>query len=296
MPFVLIFVCMTTIALAQPTAKPYDLQGHRGCRGLMPENTVPAFLKALELGVNTLELDVIISQDKQVVVSHEPYFNADFSIDPNGTPVTRKEQKDLNLYKMPYAEIKRYDTGSNGNPNFPEQQKLKAYKPLLSEVITQAEAYRKAHNLPAFSYNIELKSEPLEYNISQPEPAPFCDLVYAVISNALAPERIVIQSFDFAMLKQWHGQTEAGTYKKVRLAALVENLRSVDKNLEELGFTPDIYSPYYRLIGKDRIAALHEKGIKVIPWTVNTPDDMRRLLSEGVDGLITDYPNRAKTL
>lgn len=296
MRFAFIFVCMVTTAFAQPSIKSYDLQGHRGCRGLMPENTIPAFLKALDIGVNTLELDVVISQDKQVVVSHEPYFNADFSIDPTGKPVDKKEQKGLILYKMPYAEIRRYDTGSNGNPNFPEQQKLKTYKPLLSEVIAQAEAYRKSHNLPAFSYNIELKSEPSEYNISQPEPAAFCDLVYAVISNALTPERVVIQSFDFAMLRQWNAQTQAGRYKKIRLAALVENMRSVDKNLDELGFKPDIYSPYFRLIGKDRIAALHEKGIKVIPWTVNSPDDMRRLLNEGVDGLITDYPDRAKNL
>lgn len=296
MRFVLILLCMTTTALAQPAAKPYDLQGHRGCRGLMPENTVPAFLKALEIGVNTLELDVVISADKQVVVSHEPYVNADITTDPTGKPVEKADQKNLNLYKMPYAEIKRYDTGSRGNPNFPEQQKLKTHKPLLSEVITQAEAYRKAHNLPAFSYNIELKSEASEYNISQPEPAPFSDLVYAVIAQNLTPDRVVIQSFDFAILKRWHTQIEAGTYKKVRLAALVENLRSPDKNLEDLGFTPDIYSPYYRLIGKDRIASLHQKGIKVIPWTVNNPDDMRQLLVDGVDGLITDYPDRAKKL
>ncbi|MBC8155844.1 MAG: glycerophosphodiester phosphodiesterase [Bacteroidetes bacterium] len=296
MRFLLIFVCMATTALAQPATKPYDLQGHRGCRGLMPENTIPAFLKALELGVNTLELDVVISQDKQVVVSHEPYFNADFTIDPGGKSIDKKDQKGLNLHKMPYAEIKRYDTGSNGNPNFPEQQKLKTYKPLLSDVITQAEAYRKANNLPAFAYNIELKSDPSEYNLSQPEPAPFCDLVYAVINNQLAPERVIIQSFDFAILKQWHTQTGAGRYKKVRLAALIENIRSVDKNLEELGFIPDIYSPYHKLLGRERITELHQKGIKVIPWTVNAPEDMRRLLSDGVDGLITDYPNRAKNL
>lgn len=296
MRFILILLCMTTTVLAQPAAKPYDLQGHRGCRGLMPENTVPAFLKALEIGVNTLELDVVISADKQVVVSHEPYFNADITTDPDGKPVEKSAQKSLNLYKMPYAEIKRYDTGSRGNPNFPEQQKLKTYKPLLSEVIAQAEAYRKAHNLSAFSYNIELKSEASEYNVSQPEPGTFSDLVYAVISQNLTPDRVVIQSFDFAILKQWHTQIEAGKYKKIRLAALIENLRSPDKNLEDLGFTPDIYSPYYRLIGKERIVSLHQKGIKVIPWTVNNPDDMRQLLADGVDGLITDYPDRAKKL
>lgn len=296
MRFVAFVVCMITSALTQPAPPTFDLEGHRGCRGLMPENTVPAFLKALDLGVNTLELDVVISKDRQVVVSHEPYFNAAFSSRPNGQPVDKKEQKSLVLYQMDYAEIKRYDVGSNGNPAYPEQQKLKTYKPLLSEVIEQAEAYRKTKHLPEFSYNIEIKSESSEYNKSQPEPAPFSDLVIAVIQKSLPAERVVIQSFDFAVLKHWKQQIDGGKYPKVRLSALVENLRSPEKNLEELGFKPDVYSPYYRLLSQDKINRLHEQGIKVIPWTVNQPDDMKRLKSWGVDGLITDYPDRASGL
>ncbi|GAB2572265.1 glycerophosphodiester phosphodiesterase family protein [Spirosoma areae] len=274
----------------------------------MPENTIPAFLKALDLGVTTLELDVVISKDNQVVVSHEPYFNAAFSIAPDGKPVDKKAQKDLVLYQMNYADIKRYDVGSNGNPAYPEQQKIKTYKPLLSEVIDQAEAYRKAKNLPLFSYNIEIKSDPSEYNKSQPEPAAFCDLVQAVIKKQLSPERanpgranpgranpgrVVIQSFDFAVLKQWKQGVDKGQYLNVRLAALVENLRSPEKNLEELGFKPNIYSPYFKLISQDKITRLHEQGINVIPWTVNQRDDMTRLKAWGVDGIITDFPNRA---
>lgn len=267
----------------------------------MPENTIPAFLKALDLGVITLELDVVISKDRQVVVSHEPYFNSAFSIKPDGSPVAKSEEKSLVLYQMNYADIKRYDVGSNGNPAYPEQQKLKTYKPLLSEVIEQAEAYRKAKKLPTFSYNIEIKSEPSEYGKSQPEPAVFCDLVQAIITKQLdadrvSPDRITIQSFDFAVLKQWQQQTVAGKYPTVRLAALVENLRSPEKNLDELGFKPAIYSPYYRLLSQDKIDRLHERGIKVIPWTVNQRDDMVRLKSWGVDGLITDYPDRALSL
>ena len=277
----------------QPTPPAFDLQGHRGCRGLMPENTVPAFLKALDLGVTTLELDVVISKDRQVVVSHEPYFSSAFSIRPDGKPVDKSEEKSLNLYQMNYADIKRYDVGSNGNPAYPEQQKLKTYKPLLSEVIEQVEAYRKTKNLPAFSYNIELKSEPSEYNKSQPEPATFCDLVQVIIKKQLSPDQITIQSFDFATLKHWKQQADQNRYPTVRLAALVENMRSPKKNIADLGFKPDIYSPYYRLLSADKIARLHEQGIKVIPWTVNQRDDMARLKTQGVDGLITDYPNRA---
>ncbi|WP_338874244.1 glycerophosphodiester phosphodiesterase family protein [Spirosoma sp. SC4-14] len=287
---------MIFTAFTQLHPPAFDLEGHRGCRGLMPENTIPAFLKALDLGVTTLELDVVISKDQQVVVSHEPYFNAAFSIAPNGKPVDKKEQKSLILYQMEYADIKQYDVGSNGNPAYPEQQKLKTYKPLLHDVIEQVEAYRKAHQLPDFSYNIEIKSEPAEYTKSQPEPAAFCDLVEAIISRQLPSERVVIQSFDFAVLKHWQQQASAGHYPKVRLSALVENLRSPEKNIEELGFIPDIYSPYFRLLSRAKIDRLHQQGIKVIPWTVNQPNDMKRLKDWGVDGLITDYPNRAGSL
>ncbi|WP_375447513.1 glycerophosphodiester phosphodiesterase family protein [uncultured Fibrella sp.] len=295
----LLSMLITSSLAAQPerthSGGHYDLQGHRGCRGLMPENTIPAFLKALDLGVNTLELDVVISQDRQVVISHEPYFNAEFSIKPDGVPVTKDEQKDLILYKMPYSEIKRYDVGSNGNPRFPEQQKQKVYKPLLSEMITAVEAYRTEKNLPVFAYNIELKSEEKEYDKSQPRPAEFCALVNAVLTKANVPaDRIIIQSFDFAMLQEWNKQIQTKKALPVRLAALVENIRGVDHNLKKLGFKPAIYSPAYQLIGRDSVEKLHQQGINVVPWTVNNVADMRKLLDLGVDGLITDYPNRAK--
>jgi len=289
-------VLLTCMIITAFTPSTFDLEGHRGCRGLMPENTIPAFLKALDLGVTTLEMDVVISKDRQVVVSHEPYFNAAFSIAPTGRPVDKKEQKSLILYQMDYADIKQYDVGSNGNLAYPEQQKLKTYKPLLAEVIEQAEAYRKAHELSDFSYNIEIKSEPSEYNKSQPEPAVFCDLVEAIIRQHIPPERVVIQSFDFSILKHWKQQADAGHYPNVRLSALVENLHSPEKNIEELGFKPDIYSPYFRLLSRAKIARLHQQGIKVIPWTVNQTDAMKRLKEWGVDGLITDYPNRAGSL
>lgn len=298
MRLLLLLLTLLTVnqLVAQPT-RTYDLQGHRGCRGLMPENTIPAFLKALDLGVNTLELDVVISQDKQVVVSHEPYFNAEFSIKPDGTPVRKAEQKSLNLYAMSYAEIRQFDTGSNGNPRFPEQQKMKTYKPLLSEVVMAAETYRKEKNLPAFAYNIELKSEETEYDKSQPRPEAFCELVNAVLKTANVPaERVVIQSFDFAVLQAWNRGTSAKTLLPVRLAALVENIRGVDHNLKKLGFTPNIYSPNYQLLSRDAVEKLHKQGINVIPWTVNTTTDMRNMLDLGVDGLITDYPDRAKIL
>ena len=268
----------------------FNWEGHRGCRGLMPENTIPAFLKALDLGVNTLELDVVISKDRQVVVSHDPYFHPDFSIDPDGKPVPKGAN--VFLYHLDYDQIKKYDVGSNGNPGFPEQQKLKTYKPLLGEVIQAVEAYQREKKYSPVWYNIEIKSEEKEYDISQPQPAPFSDLVYAEITRLLPPDRIVIQSFDFAVLKHWKKEIDAGNYKKVTLAALVANLKGIDKNLAELGFKPDVYSPYFQLINSKKVKQLHKMKIQVIPWTVNTTEEMKRIRDMGVDGIITDYPDR----
>ena len=273
-------------------AQKFDIEGHRGCRGLMPENTIPAFKKALDLGVTTLELDVCISKDGQVVISHEPYMNALFCSKPDGSPVTKADEKVLNLYTMPYVEIKKYDAGSRGNILFPEQQKLATFKPLLRDMLKVCEKYIKLNNLPKVQYNIEIKSEEKEYGVSQPKTVKeFSDLVYQEIVRQISPERIVLQSFDFNVLKHWHLQFEEGKYKRVRLSALVEN-EMVDPSLEKLGFNPDIFSPYYKNLIKRRVDMCHDKGIKVVPWTVNEIVNMKEIKSLGVDGLITDYPNR----
>lgn len=289
MKYLLLLFCMMSVPrlLAQP---PFDLQGHRGCRGIMPENSWPAFEKALELGVTTLEMDVVISKDGQVVVSHEPYFMASYCLKPDGSPIEKGEK--INLHTLTYEEIKQYDTGSKVNPDFPEQKKIKTHKPLLSEVLAQAEAYCRTHNRPAVHYNIEIKSQPSEYDISQLRPAEFSELVYEVIQSRVPLERITLQSFDFDVLKYWQKQMQDGKYGKVKLAALVSNLKGIEANLEELGFTPAIYSPYYKLMSADKVRLLHEKGMQVIPWTVNDIQAMKAVTALGVDGLITDYPDR----
>jgi glycerophosphoryl diester phosphodiesterase len=280
------------VALAQkPT---FDLQGHRGCRGLMPENTIPAFLKALDLGVNTLELDVVISKDGQVVVSHEPYFNPDISTDPTGKQLTKDSK--TNLYLMNYAEIKQYDCGMIGNPNFLEQQKLKTHKPLLTDVFKAVTEHCKKNKIKLPNYNIEIKSEENEYDITQPKPALFSDLVYAVIAKNLPLNKLTLQSFDFNILKYWHLQIGKSKYKKVKLAALVANMKGIEANLQDLGFRPEIYSPYFKLIDNEKVMLLHQKNIKVIPWTVNEVADIKTVIGYGVDGLISDYPNRVKGL
>ncbi|GAA0873032.1 glycerophosphodiester phosphodiesterase family protein [Gangjinia marincola] len=264
----------------------FDLQGHRGARGLAPENTLPAFKKALELGVNTLELDVVISMDKKVVVSHEPWFNPEICIDPDGKELEKEKTDRINLYQLTYDQIAQYDCGNRSNPRFPEQKNILAKKPLLTEVIELAEAYAEKHT-STITYNIELKTEPEDDDLFHPAAPEFCKLVIEAIKESIPPQRLTLQSFDLRILNYLHT-----TYPEYSLAYLVER-GSFKANLDALRFTPAIYSPFHELLSQSVVNNIHQKGIKVIPWTVNDPERMQELLSWGVDGIITDYPNRA---
>ena len=297
-PFLLLLVLIILPLKAQIFLPKFDVQGHRGARGLKPENTVPAFLAALDLGVTTLEMDVVITKDKQVIVSHEPWMSFEICLDINGNPFKEKDEKKFNIFQMTYEQVKLFDCGSKVHPRFPEQEKAKANKPLLSEVIIAAENHLKNFTRYEVDYNIEIKSERELDGKYQPKPEEFSDLVYALIDQYLPLDRVVIQSFDFRVLKYWHAK-----YPEVRLAALVENKKSVDENLQELGFIPSIYSPDFKLLSVKVVKELHTKiadsngrkrhKLRVIPWTVNEVSDMLVLKGMGVDGFITDYPDRA---
>ncbi len=290
---VLICICALLYA-CQPTRTTdimtqTDIQGHRGARGLMPENTIPAFLKALELGVNTLELDVAVSKDKQVVVSHEPWFSHEICLKQDGTPITEEEEKSFNLFQMNYNEIYRYDCGSKPHPRFPEQQKIQVHKPLLSEVIEAAEAYVQQHKLAPVHYNIEIKSSPEGDGLYHPTPELFTDLVMQVVQTKGIFARTNLQSFDVRPLQVAHTK-----YPNMVLALLVENEDGYKENIARLGFTPPIYSPYYKLVDQALMDWARKEDIKVIPWTVNDPGDAKKLIELGVDGIITDYPDRIR--
>ena len=261
-------------------------EGHRGCRGLMPENTIAAMKKALDLGVQVLELDVVISKDKQVVVSHDPYLSAIISLKPTGDSVSVAEQKSLVLYSMPYAEIKKFDVGSKHHAQFPAQQNFPAYIPLLSELIDSADLYAKGKNLPLPHYNIEIKSDAKTDDVNQPKPQEFVDLVVNVCKSKNLFPRMDIQSFDVRPLQIIHQQ-----YPDITLAYLTANPKTVAENFNELGFMPQLYSPYYKSVTKESVQFCHDKGIKIIPWTVNTEEEITALIDLGVDGIITDYPN-----
>jgi glycerophosphoryl diester phosphodiesterase len=270
------------------TKSSFDWQGHRGCRGLMPENTIPAFEKALEYPVTTLELDVVVSLDSQLIVSHEPWLNPHICLNKSGFRIARTEMLQYNLYQMTAAEIREYDCGSVGNPTFPEQAKVRAYKPTLSEVVSAVRVRCIELNRPLPVFNIELKSSPSEYGVFTPQPEPFVVLVLEEISTLGIADLTVLQSFDNNILREIHRQDSKG----IPISYLVSHERNLDRALERLGFIPAIYSPHHHLVSRSMIAQAAAHGMRVIPWTVNREKKMRRLIRCGVDGIITDYPDR----
>lgn len=274
----------------KPTLTPmnrFDRQGHRGCRALMPENTVPAMLYAIDLGVTTLETDVVFTRDDQLVLSHEPFFNHEITTKPDGTPVTEAEEKNLNIYRMDYSEVMTYDVGRKPHPRFPGQQKMAVFKPLLGAMINSVEAYCKKKGKPLPQYNIETKTTPATDNSYHPAPAVFVEKLVALIRSKGIEDRVIIQSFDVRTLQYLHMH-----YPKFRTALLIEDVdrRGLEEEVGELGFAPTIYSPHYSLATKALIDSCHHKGMKVIPWTVDGAAAMRQLIADGVDGIITDDP------
>lgn len=272
---------------------PFDIQGHRGARGLAPENTLPSFAVALELGVTTLELDTVISADKQVVVSHDPWMSGKICTKPNGRPVSEGEEQDHLIYQMPYEEIACYDCGKRRHADFPQQEPQAAVKPLLSEVFAFAEAYVAEHDRPAVCYNVETKSMPEGDGKLHPTPEEFVALIWEVAEAAGIEDRFTLQSFDVRTLQEAR-RMDLPIKLALLVAAGFQSPKSLlQKSVDDLGFIPDIYSPDFHIVSKEVVALAHSKGMKVLPWTVNEAGDMLRLRGLDVDGLITDYPDVA---
>ena len=280
--------CATLPKKEKPAINIIDKQGHRGCRGLMPENTIPGFLKAIDFGVNTLEMDVVFTQDNQVILSHEPFFNHEITTLPNGEFVLEANEKSLNIYKMTFTEVSKYDVGLKAHPRFPQQLKIKTQKPLLSQLIDTVEKYAKTKKHRALYYNIETKTTPKTDGIFHPNPKEFVDLLMAVIIEKKIEKRVIIQSFDIRTLQYLHR-----IYPKIKTALLIENFdkKEFSQQLIDLGFTPTIYSPAHELVTQQLVQECKAKNVKLIPWTINDVEILKNLLKMGVDGIISDYPN-----
>ncbi|NOR18836.1 MAG: glycerophosphodiester phosphodiesterase [Xanthomonadales bacterium] len=277
-------------AASKAIRKTIDLQGHRGARGLMPENTIPAFLLALDLGVTTLEMDVAINAEGHVVVSHEPWMSAKICSHANGRHVTQNEEKSLRIYAMSDTELATFDCGSRGHPDHPDQKTMPVSKPLLDDLFKAVARHVEETGHDAkfgqVLFNIEIKSLPAGDKIFHPEVMEFASTLYQLINEHQLLERTSIQSFDIRALEAVH-QIDP----EVATVFLVGNRMGLTDNLALLSFTPTIYSPDYALLDQAQIDAAHALNIQVIPWTVNDEQAMRDLLALGVDGLITDYPD-----
>ncbi|MEL7121424.1 MAG: glycerophosphodiester phosphodiesterase family protein [Bacteroidota bacterium] len=293
----LVFICLSSLFYAcnqnsnqddgmkEETSK-IDWQGHRGARGLLPENSIPAFLKALEYPeIVTLEMDAAITKDKRVVLSHEPWMSPEICFKPNGDTITKEER--IKIMDLTYEELKQFDCGSKGHHNFEEQVKQTVYKPSLEEVVTAVYVYCRENNRPLPNYNIEIKSSPRWDSIYTPLPEEFAKYLLDEIKSLEITSYVCVQSFDFRALQAVHEQMP-----EITTALLIGNIKSVNDNIDSLGFVPTIYSPHYKLINTESVQQMKELGMKVIPWTVNDTEVMNDLLEIGVDGIITDYPNR----
>ena len=264
----------------------FDEQAHRGGRGLMPENTIASEKNAIDYGC-TLEMDLQMSKDKKIVVSHDAYFNSDFCLTPEGDTMTKQDRYSRLIYNMPYDSVAKYDAGLKPHPGFPRQKKIHAIKPLLSVLIDSVEAYAKEkHHVN--HYNIEIKSNPKSDGKNYSTLEEYVDSAMKIIIDKGIEPRTMIQSFDIRALKLVHEK-----YPMVKTSYLVgkADKKTAQGYIDELGFKPDIFSPEYSIITEDLVKAFHQQDVLVIPWTPNTAEEIQHLKDMGVDGVITDYPD-----
>lgn len=288
-PFFVLFVALLiscSSANKHHTKHEFDKQAHRGGRGLMPENTIASEKNAIKYDC-TMEMDLQMSKDKKIVVSHDAYFSSDFCLTPEGDTMTKKDGYSRLIYCMPYDSVAKYDVGLKPYPAFPRQKKMPAIKPLLSVLIDSTEAYGKRLN-HINHYNIEIKSNPKSDGKTYSTLEEYIDSAMKIIVDKGIATRTMMQSFDVRALRIIHQK-----YPTVKTSFLVEafNKRSAEGYINELGFEPDVFSPEFSLVTPELIKAFHEKNILVIPWTPDTPEDIQRLKDMAADGAITDYPD-----
>lgn len=294
-------------ALLSAPAFAFDLQGHRGARGLAPENTLPAFERALDLGVNTLELDVAVTKDGVLVVAHDPALNPVITRDGNGQwlPGSRGPLlRSLTAAEVQAYDVGRIDPGTSYARTFSSQQPRDGARiPTLAQVFDLVKS-RGA----AVRFNIETKLFP-----NRPEDTvsveAMTDALLAAIAQAGLRERVTIQSFDWRSLRRV--QEREPSIPTVYLTIQTANNNNVNDpawtaglRLADHGSVPRmvkaaggaVWSPNGGALTEELVREAHALGLKVIPWTINEPAQMERFIAWGVDGIITDYPDRLRTV
>ena len=306
----LLFALLLAAATA---AQAFDLQGHRGARGLAPENTLEGFALALSIGVTTLELDLAVTRDDVLVVSHDRSLNPDHTRGPDGKFL---EAEGPAIRALTLAEVQRYDVGrlkpgSAYAAGFPQQRPIDGARiPTLSALFDQVRRSGADHA----RFNIETKITPTS-GAETPDPDAFATAVATAIRTAGLTARASVQSFDWRTLVAL--KRIAPEIERVCLTAEALNFDTIKRgepgpspwtaglDIDDFaGSVPRLvaaagcatWSPLYRNAKPDDVAAAKALGLKIIPWTVNERADMERLIALGVDGLITDYPDRLRAV
>lgn len=288
------FVDCATVEKSERQRADLDLQGHRGARGLKPENTWPAFEEAIKFKMTTLELDTVLTKDKRVVIHHDSETNPTICQNEDGSEISK-----ISLYELTLAELQKLDCGSRKNPNFPKQIPVPNTK-LLSieeffEKVTTVEKLTKEKYL----FNIETKF-PDKYKVSDDVVKEHTNLLVKAIEKYKFVDRTTIQSFDMRTLP-----VSKSLNPKIRTSALFaptyfqgflmtfgmgnsyrETILETTKELNA-----DIISPYFLYVTPSFVNTAHKSKIEVIPWTVNSEKEALRLIQCGVDGIISDYPD-----
>lgn len=283
-----------------------DIQGHRGARGLAPENTLPAFAKALEIGVTTFEMDCAITKDGVVVVSHDPALNPDITRGHDGKWLRKTGPA---IWSLTYAELQRYDVGrlNPSNPyakRWPEQRPVDGTRiPRLADVFALV---RKSGN-DTVRFNIETKVSPLEPDAT-PSPEEFARMLILLTQKEKMSRRVMIQSFDWRTLAVVQKEApEIATVYLTSVSGFMDNIQADGKSpwtaghrvRDHGGSIPRMiksaggaaWSPYQGDLTRDAVKEAQALGLKVVAWTVNDPAGMRRMIEWGVDGVISDRPD-----
>ncbi len=266
-------------ALSAQAVRTIAVHGHRGSRGTAPENTIPGFKAALLAGADVLEMDLGVTKDNVIVISHEPYLVPERCLGPEGETL----QKPVPIRSLTLAELKKYDCGSLADPKFPRQLPVPGERiPTLDEVfaIVKASGYPAAGKV---EFNLETKIFPGEPELS-PSPADFARLAAGVVTRNGMEKRTIVQSFDVRTLKEIKKIAPA-----IRTSQLTgEELVDIVPALKSA--KADIWSPDYKWMTPESIKEAHAAGIQVAPWTINTREEWDAAIAAGADAIITDYP------
>ena len=253
----------------------YKIFGHRGCRGIYPENTIEGFKKAISLGVDGIELDIVVNKNKELIISHESFIDTNYCLTGN------LGEKKLNIYKMNITEIQEIDCGNKLVKGFPNQIKVKEKKPTYKE-------FKK--ELIDFNGDIlfEIKCEHNLINKNFPEYENYAKIIFEETRNSKHFDKIYFMSFDYRILNEVFKLMPKSKY------IYLSSNKEFKEEMKLLSFEPFGVGLDYNIISQKTIDFIHDKKQIIYGWTINDEENSKKLTSMGLDGVITDYPNIIK--